>query len=95
MVLNYLVFKEDLFAVNEGPNPGPRQPPPPTAQPAAAALCHSSDLDPISSANVRLELAGGQPCFGDLETSPATPSPLVPLLPPFRPSLLLLLWCTM
>jgi hypothetical protein len=27
MVLNYLVFKEDLFAVKGGPNPGPRQVP--------------------------------------------------------------------
>jgi hypothetical protein len=25
MVLNYLVFKEDLFAVKGGPNPGPHQ----------------------------------------------------------------------
>jgi hypothetical protein len=25
MVLSYLVFKEDLFAVKGAPNPGPRQ----------------------------------------------------------------------
>jgi hypothetical protein len=28
MVLGFLVFKEDLFAIKGGPNPGPHQQPP-------------------------------------------------------------------
>jgi hypothetical protein len=42
MVLGYLMFKENLFAVKGGPNPGPRQQPPPWSY--AWALRHYSHL---------------------------------------------------